>query len=719
MKWLVMKILALLFFFVPVLLLSQEDNRIRFGLYGGLGINAHTADFKKLPDCPSCSPGYRNGSGLGFNFGIVADYQIFNNVFVSSKFLYQDISAKLIRTEKTSIIAEGNIQEGEFEHSLDATLKSFSLEPAIKINVFKDLYFNLGLNVAFLLKNDFSQIEKLTKPTNYGTFLNPDGSDSFSRERNKLSGEINDANSILLSPMASISVLLPLDDKGKLFLEPEAAFYYGLTNFVDNELVEKWKCNTLSLAVSLKYSPIKSLPKQEVNFEKFEIDTIKIEKDVIASTFSIGKEKFEFDLEENDQEIIKIRKTIRTDTMFVKKTYNISGNLIVVGVDNDGNETANPQFIVEEFISNRLDPLLNYIFFDDNSFQIPDRYKKLNQTNYKGFEIDSLYKETTLDIYYNLLNIIGKRMNDYPESKISLVGSNSDINLEKGNLTLSEKRAFAVKEYLTSTWNIAADRIKIEKRNLPAKPSIPKEDLDKMQENRRVEIVSDNYKILEPVFIQKVDRIANPPIVRFKIDVQSELPIKKWELISYQEKDKENTFRVFADSKLKNQIDWELSSNQKIIPKFEDLLKSKLKIEDEKSNIKEIFATDTKIEIKSISEKRKEIQSDYEIEKFSLILFDFDKSSIEGANRKIIDFISKRIKADSKVEIIGYTDNIGDDEYNKKLSEKRAEETKKALSLKSASTKGVGEEIMLFSNDLPEGRFYNRTINIIVKTLIK
>ena len=61
----------------------------------------------------------------------------------------------------------------------------------------------------------------------------------------------------------------------------------------------------------------------------------------------------------------------------------------------------------------------------------------------------------------------------------------------------------------------------------------------------------------------------------------------------------------------------------------------------------------------------------------------------------------------------------GDANYNKKLSLDRADATKKALGINNAITNGIGNEELLYNNDLPEGRFYCRTVNIIVKTLIK
>ncbi len=704
---------------IPYLLFSQEqENKSSYGVYVGYGLNSHDADFKRLPDCPNCSPGFKKGDGSGLNFGLVFDYQIDNNFFLSSKLLYKNLSGKLISTEKTTIIVEGTPSECEFEHSLEATLGVIGFEPSVKVNLLDKLMLNIGFNVSYILTKDYSQVEKITKPTDFGTFLNPDGSDSFSRERNKFSGTLQEANALYLAPTASLSYQLPIDKKGELFLEPEVSYHLGISNIVNDNLVNKWTVSSLTFGISLKYSPSESIPKKERNIDEFKIDTIKIEKDIIVSNYSKGEESVQVDLVENETEIINKKIVTRTDTIFTQKVYKIDGTLTALGVDEKGNEIPNPKFVVEEFVSNRLDPLLNYIFFDENSSQLPERYIKINKNETKNFNINNLFRDSTLQLYYNILNIIGKRMTENPGANITLIGCNSDWEKEKGNINISNERNFTIKNYLTNIWNISEGRIKIQSRNLPEKASTPKTEPDKIAENRRVEIYSDNPKILEPIFIEKIDRSANPPVVRFKLDAQSDLPLSKWELKSYQESAPNNKF-IKQGKSIVNQIDWELSSDQKIIPHFEEILKSELFIEDEKKNQKNIKGNDLKIEITTIQEKRRELQGDYEIERFSLILFDFDKATVEGNNKQIIDFIKSRIKENSEIEILGFADRTGNQEYNQKLAERRAIATQKAIGRIDAKAIGIGSSQLLYNNDIPEGRFYCRTVNIIVKAKVK
>ena len=166
-------------------------------------------------------------------------------------------------------------------------------------------------------------------------------------------------------------------------------------------------------------------------------------------------------------------------------------------------------------------------------------------------------------------------------------------------------------------------------------------------------------------------------------------------------------------------LDWALSSNQKITPQFPEVIKGAFTVEDIRGTIQTCIANDLKVNVKTVQEKRREMEGDYEIERFSLILFDFDQAKIEGMNKQIIDFIGNRLRFNSEIEIYGYADRTGSIEYNRELADKRAQETKKLLKRTDIIAKGVGSSTLLYDNEYPEGRFYCRTVQIIVKTKVQ
>jgi len=691
------------------------------GLYGGALINMHTADFKKIPDCPSCSPGYKSGFGGGFSFGALFDYKLSPLFSLGARVSMNNISALLKSEEATKIIVDGVPTDGAFQHTIDTKLTNLGIEPLFKIAFFNQFNLHIGFFAGFLLDKQYAQKEEIVKPAGSGTFVDGFGVDTKSRTRNVFSGDLKDAATIMLAPCAGLSYSLPLNSSRSLNLEPEVFYYLGLTNIVNSPEVNSWKANYLRLGLALRYT----FQKEKEIIKKFEkirkFDTITIKKALIAqSYFSKGVESVRSD-EKNDGEILLTTEiTSRTDTLFMPRKYELTADITAVGVDEKGNEIQNPKVVVEEFVSNKLKPLLNYIFFSENSSEIPARYNLLNKTNVEKFRINDLYSLGTLDIYYNILNIIGRRMSDNSGMKLRIVGCNADVGKEESNKELSGKRAGKVKDYLVSIWNIEDSRIALESRNLPEKASTPVTDVETSEENRRVEFYSNDYEILSPVFLADTMRRANPPVLRFYPDVKSEAGVKTWSVSARQETNLILTnFLKDGNDAPPKILDWEVAGNYTLTPRLQKPVNYQFKVKDKMGNETQSEVKTLQMDLVTIRKKREMDIQDKIIENFSLILFDFAQWDISGTNKKIVEFIKNRIKDESTISIEGFTDRIGEQDFNTKLSEKRAVSVKNAIGRKESNVLGVGEDKLLYNNDIPEGRFYCRTVDIKVETPVK
>ena len=115
-------------------------------------------------------------------------------------------------------------------------------------------------------------------------------------------------------------------------------------------------------------------------------------------------------------------------------------------------------------------------------------------------------------------------------------------------------------------------------------------------------------------------------------------------------------------------------------------------------------------------------QPQEQISRFALTFFDFDKSTLNAQNAQILNVVKSRVSSSVATEaiIVGYTDRVGDAVYNKRLSTDRAKTVADLLSGVSASRKavsGVGEAIQLYDNDFPEGRFYCRMVEIVLRSV--
>ena len=111
------------------------------------------------------------------------------------------------------------------------------------------------------------------------------------------------------------------------------------------------------------------------------------------------------------------------------------------------------------------------------------------------------------------------------------------------------------------------------------------------------------------------------------------------------------------------------------------------------------------------------------LEKYALILFDYDSSKIKDRNRIIVDRIIARIKElkDVTLTIVGHTDMIGERAYNQKLSERRAQAVYDQMIAAGMTAgeniifKGVGPDEPLYDNAWPEGRALNRTVTLVLE----
>jgi outer membrane protein OmpA-like peptidoglycan-associated protein len=303
-------------------------------------------------------------------------------------------------------------------------------------------------------------------------------------------------------------------------------------------------------------------------------------------------------------------------------------------------------------------------------------------------------------------------MVEHPEASIAIVGCNDDGPAERGKAGLSRSRAVAVRDYLRDAWGIADARMSVESRGLPSKPSNIR-DADGVVENRRAEIYSDTWDIIAPVVTRDTLRSANPPVIRFHNDVRSSARVAGWTLTAVQ---RGRSLRTFTgEGNVPESVDWRIDDDQASIPRAGDSVAYRLEVSDS-NGVKASASSSLPIEQVTVQRKRRERIADREIDRFSLILFDFDKSDLNETNKRIVGLVSGYIKPTSTVTIVGHTDRMGEDEYNGRLSRERAAMAARALGAAAESARGVGESAALYDNGLPEGRFYNRTVEILVET---
>lgn len=103
------------------------------------------------------------------------------------------------------------------------------------------------------------------------------------------------------------------------------------------------------------------------------------------------------------------------------------------------------------------------------------------------------------------------------------------------------------------------------------------------------------------------------------------------------------------------------------------------------------------------------------------IFFDFDKAEVKPESLPTLEQMAKLLRdfPALKLHIVGHTDNVGDLEYNQKLSLTRAESVTKELIVRYAiapdrlRAAGVGPLAPVASNRTEEGRAKNRRVELV------
>jgi len=252
----------------------------------------------------------------------------------------------------------------------------------------------------------------------------------------------------------------------------------------------------------------------------------------------------------------------------------------------------------------------------------------------------------------------------------------------------------------------------VEARNLPVRPSSVTEE-DGRAENRRVEISSSDPSILAPVILFDTVLATYPAYIRLEPQVIQGLP------------DGAETWTVELAQDTMSLRKWSGSGSLGIhtlnVASAADRLTSQpmryVLTASDNSGQRSAVGT-IPVERITIGQKRSRRTGDKEIGVYRLILFDFDRADISGVNRSIVDLIRKNIRPDATARYTGSTDRLGDAEYNRQLSEARAQAARTALGIQG-DVIGMGEDDPPYDNSLPEGRFYSRTVTIYVENPVR
>ncbi len=388
---------------------------------------------------------------------------------------------------------------------------------------------------------------------------------------------------------------------------------------------------------------------------------------------------------------------------------------------------ARPPVLAQRTITNEIFPLRNYVFFDEGATSIPGRYVLLSATEAQGFREEDLKNRVLIDspqrvrsqmhIYYNILNIMGDRMRNYPHTNIVLAGSSAGQGADAG-----KQLAEAVKTYLVNNFGIDAQRISTRGSDRPSIQSFRHaQQTDtglRLDSDRRVEMLSADHELLMG---RTNARSGNLRPVMFSRSDEGELDSHLVFNLSNAERYMEEWSVELTDPTGQSMQFGPYTASQASVPGADILDKGA-------AGTYQVVMTGTSREgLEFTRETTVELIPVDVIEnhviRFSM-LYEFDRSETPAAYKDyLVETVAQLVPENARIVIHGHTDIIGDEEHNRALSLQRARDAKKLIesALKTYGINGVEFEVYglgemkeraPFPNRFPEERFYNRTVII-------
>ncbi|MDH7515309.1 MAG: hypothetical protein QHI48_05505, partial [Bacteroidota bacterium] len=190
-------------------------------------------------------------------------------------------------------------------------------------------------------------------------------------------------------------------------------------------------------------------------------------------------------------------------------------------------------------------PLLPLIFFERYSSQIPGRYVQLSRSARFSFSPRRLIRRDIIEIYRNILNIVGLRLSEDPSAVLTITGMASTD--EPSSLAVA--RAEAVFMYLRSVWDIPPSRLRISSKSVASPHDTPP------GQQRAVMLSSSSPSITAPVVIDWMEESFRSTPIDLDPSVRNPEAVRDWTIsIVHQDREIARTTRSESGQELELDI---------------------------------------------------------------------------------------------------------------------------------------------------------------------
>lgn len=533
---------------------QQEPLPLAVEARGGAAIVIPIGSFTSIPGIPSPSSltfSPQSGSTRPW-LSIGADVPLVNEWRIGARLGGQSQRLVYSATERVPIATEtGGIYQATLQHDLIVNVTTLVIEPLIRYTPRSWLAFTASVPLLIPSSSNYVQTQRFTDPSGL-SFV--DGSVE------QTTGRGTTPNLASIVPCLAIGAegLLSLTRKEDLFLTPQIGYSLMLGTFNNDGAL---RTQSVSLGIGFRYVfGVAEAPLMERVVVIQRDTTVGLSAQVRERSTTLESTRTESLVDGN---IVRVTVFERYQTLLPKPPAVLRGSLRLAFVHDDGSESDDARVSAQRYRIDRTVPFMPLVVFDDTASTLPARYVQLTPTAASLWKEQSALVESATHWQYNVLNIIGFRLQVHPTALCSLV--TYDDGTDQGQ-ALAQRRCEALREYLVKTFAINTKRLVIEV--LSGQVSQP----------AWVMLVDPTRVLLQPVTSSSVQNESRLPRVRVMPDVVSEAGIRWWMVSMLQSG---RLVRAYSDSgAVPSSLLWNMNDNLETDAVLSQQILVELKLED-------------------------------------------------------------------------------------------------------------------------------------------
>lgn len=672
-----------------------KTSDLEFTISAGLLSAQAAGNFRSIGNfaLPSRANNFTNGTGTEIRFPSPSiGWRIDSSFTLSTNLQIGRVAAEFQTIGTTTIVnpATGKAVEIVSEYVAQPTYYFASALLAAKYKLHGEIFARLAIGAETPFSTKYRVVETWNFPVN---MPRPTPKEA--------SGGIGEIKRILPIAEASIGMELPLPGKSNVQLIPTATMRYRSTI-----TAARWNIFAFGAEIGVQWRPASRI--QIIRDTIIERDTV---SRLVQGLDSVIVEPLEYVL--MDSSLIRTQEA-EIYSYRIKQTYRrsipkpkpmLTADIGIRFIETDGKESLSAKVNVEQTLRRTIVPLLPYIFFDKGSADIAGYYAGADSLYYVGRARGSYAGDASIvPIYRSILAIIARRMKENISAKLIVTGVfTPKLQGDNGDELLARQRMLNVRNILMASGIDSASII------LETKAAEPPRNAEQEDESNRVEFWSPQPNILNPEIITDTVAAADPPTLRFYPITASAAGIKSWRIELRQSG---HLLREIEGSgEPPERLDWNINdggNKERLIVAPVSYIFSVI------DNEGQIISTPP--QVLEFRQRITQREVHFRREEITVMCFNYDETNLAAASAAQIDFIGRFLPEKANFTIIGSTDTLGDEQYNKELSMRRARTVARQLGLSGTgvSIMGAGEDAASFDNKTPEGRFYSRRVRIIV-----